>query len=169
MTQDWFMRFRPEFKAAGWLATLAAVAVATAVQASDARYVQVAEARMRREASFLSPTVAVLGYGEVVNQRGKAANNEWLLVARPSGEEGWLHQSALTSTRLVLKAGEQSMSGRSGGAEATLAGKGYSAETERDFQKDHQQLDFAALDRLDEQRPSDEEIARFITEGQLRP
>lgn len=162
------MRFRPEFKAAGWLATLAGLAIAATAQASDVRYVQVAEARMRREASFLSPTVAVLGYGEVVTKRA-ADDSQWLLVARPSGEEGWLHQSALTATRLVLKAGERSMSGRSGGAEVTLAGKGYSAETERDFQKDHQQLDFAALDRLDEQRPADEEVARFITEGQLRP
>lgn len=151
------------------LTVLSAVLADRPAQAADARYVQVAEARMRREASFLSPTVAVLGYGDVVNQRGAEASNQWLFVARPSGEEGWLHQSALTVTRLVLKAGEQSMSGRSGGAEATLAGKGYSAETERDFQKNHQQLDFAALDRLDEARPGDEELLRFIREGQLRP
>jgi hypothetical protein len=163
------MRFSRALQAAGWLTALILGLAGSPAQASDDRYVQVVEARMRREASFLSPTVAVLGYGDVVNKRAVAANNQWLLVARPSGEEGWLHQSALTSTRLVLKAGEQSMSGRSGGAEATLAGKGYSEETERDFQKDHQQLDFAAINRLDESRPGDEEILRFIREGQLRP
>jgi hypothetical protein len=163
------MRFSSVISAIGGLAVLIVLLDGASALGADTRYVQVAEARMRREASFLSPTVAVLGYGDVVNKQGDANGNQWLLVTRPDGREGWLHQSALTTTRLVLKAGEQSLSGRGGSAEATLAGKGYSEETERDFQKNHQQLDFAALDRLDEARPDDEEIARFAAEGQLRP
>jgi lipopolysaccharide export LptBFGC system permease protein LptF len=163
------MRFPSVIAASGGLALLVVLLAATPAPAADNRYVQVAETRMRREASFLSPAVAVLGYGDVVNKQGDANGNQWLFVTRPDGKEGWLHQSALTSTRLVLKAGEQSLSGRGGSAEATLAGKGYSEETERNFQKNHQQLDFAALDRLDEARPDDEEIARFAAEGQLRP
>lgn len=134
--------------------------------AGETLYVQVAETRLRREASFLSPSVAVLGFGEPLEKLG--VTGLWFRVSRGRQAEGWVHGSALTATRLVLKPGEEDAPVQTGRAEPTLAGKGFSAETEADFKAKNPGLDFAVLDELERTLPADDEVLRFAREGGLR-
>ncbi len=146
------------------LAVFGAVSIAAA---GETLYVQVAETRLRRDASFLSPSTAVLVFGESVEKLSGSAGS-WFRVSRSRGAEGWVHASALTTMRLVLKAGEKDAPVPTGRAEPTLAGKGFSAETEGDFKARNPALDFATLDTLERECPSDDAVLQFAREGELR-
>jgi hypothetical protein len=66
--------------------------------------VQVKKSQLRSTPSFLGKIVATVSYGnrvEVWSQRGA-----WYRVGFPGTEvQGWMHTSALTRKRIVLKAG----------------------------------------------------------------
>lgn len=148
------------------LGLLLCLGAASPGAAAETVYVQVAETRVRREASFLSPSVAVVGFGESLEKL--SVTGLWFRVSRGRQVEGWVHGSAVTTMRLVLKPGEEDAPVQTGRAEPTLAGKGFSAETEADFKSKNPGLDFAALDELERSVPTDEEVLRFAREGGLR-
>jgi hypothetical protein len=145
-----------------------AVCAAAPSRASDTFYVQVAETKLRAAAGFLSPPVGTLTYGDPVEKLAENPGGAWLRVRNPKSGEGWLHGSALSSTALVLKAGERSASTRAERAEPTLGGKGFTEEVEGDYKAKNPALMFDVLDRIEKERPSDEEVLSFAREGGLQ-
>lgn len=128
--------------------------------------VQVKTGQIRVKASFLGKVVANLPYGaslQVTQTKG-----DWMQVKSAQGQTGWMHKSALTTKRISLASG--SATGKSGASsdELALAGKGFSAEVEKEYRQTNQKLNFAAVDQLEKQKVDPAEMEAFLAAGGLK-
>ena len=128
--------------------------------------VQVKEGQVRSTPSFLGAIVARLSYGdrvEVIQDQG-----DWMKVAG-RGSQGWIHASALTTKRIVLKAGVGDVQTSATGGEIALAGKGFSEEVEKQYRKLNRNLDYAWVDRMEGFQVTPEQMRAFLKEGGVVP
>jgi uncharacterized protein YgiM (DUF1202 family) len=146
---------------------MSALLVAEAVSsASEMMSVQVRSSELRDSPSFLGSSITPVVYGEqveVVRQQGN-----WMEVNASSGTKGWIHQSALTKKRIVFSSGGTDVETGASGEELALAGKGFSADVEKEFRVDHTDLDFTWVDRMEQMKVSPQELMSFLTEGGLQ-
>ncbi|HEY5995382.1 MAG TPA: SH3 domain-containing protein [Candidatus Deferrimicrobiaceae bacterium] len=130
--------------------------------------VQVRQGEVRATRSFLGKIVATLSYGdrvETVEQGGG-----WVRVVVPGKKAtGWIHGSALTAKRIVLRAGSRAEQAAASRGELALAGKGFNADIEAEFRKQNAKLDFAAIDRMQAVKVPQEKIEAFVRDGGLMP
>lgn len=82
---------------------------------------------------------------------------------------GWIHNSALSEKEIVLRPGDTDVQKAASQREITLAGKGFNPEVEKEYRKLNPNLDFKWVDRMEKIVVSDEEMMKFIKEGQLSP
>jgi SH3-like domain-containing protein len=149
------------------LGALALLVVSSAVWAGAKMVsVQVRETRARGGPSFLARVVADLAYGDRLAV--KEEKGDWTHVQLPSGE-GWVHSSALTDKKVVLSSGAKDRAAATSADEVALAGKGFSAEVEKEYLSKHKELDMAWVDRMEKLRPTGEQLASFSREGELCP
>ncbi|RKX72926.1 MAG: SH3 domain-containing protein [Spirochaetes bacterium] len=126
--------------------------------------VTVQETQVRERPSFLGKILAVLKYGDRLPVT--AEQNEWARVLLPDGNEGWVHLSALTKKRIVLKAGEAEVSEAATSEEVALAGKGFNKEVENEYKKKHN-LDYTWVDRMEEIEFPPDRLISFLKEGEV--
>jgi uncharacterized protein YgiM (DUF1202 family) len=150
------------------LLVMSALLVTTAAWSASGRMsVQVRSSELRSSPSFLGASVAIVGYGEqveVVSQQGN-----WMEVYASSGTKGWIHQSALTKKKVVLRPGGADVETGASEEELALAGKGFSADVEKEFRLDHADIDFNWVDRMEQMKFSPQELISFLTQGGLQP
>ena len=149
-----------------WMCMLA-LASPLAAGAADEMSVQVQSAQLRADASFLGKLVGSVPYGTrvtIVQARG-----DWRQVQEPAGKTGWLHQSALTKKKIVMKAGAQDVATAASGDELALAGKGFNSDVEADFKSKNKYVDFTWIDRMEKIKVTTDQITRFLAEGQVKP
>lgn len=161
------------------LITLAALGLAVSVFAEEADKkteppklnVQVNNASVREAPSFLSQVSTTLNYGDKV---GVLEEGEGWQKVQPesSSVTGWMHASALTKKQINLQAGETDADVKASQQELTAGGRGYDEAIEREFRKDHSELEAAyqQLNRLTADpngQASLSEIVRFMREGEL--
>jgi uncharacterized protein YgiM (DUF1202 family) len=135
--------------------------------AAEQMSVQVQNAQLRADASFLGKLTASVPYGTRVTIL--QARGDWRQVQEPAGKTGWLHQSALTKKTISMKAGGQDVATTASGDELALAGKGFNSEIEADFKNKNKDVDFTWIDRMEKYKVTMEEITRFLNEGQVKP
>ncbi len=139
--------------------------LAATVQAAKMN-VQVREGQLRERPSFLGAVVATVEYAERV--RVERAQGPWRHVV--SGDkEGWIHESALTRQRLEIAAGDEDVAGAATQEEMALAGKGFSADVEREYRAQHTDLDFSWVDRMEQMGVRAERLTEFLREGDVTP
>ncbi len=133
--------------------------------------VQINEAVVRGEPSFLSPVSVTLRFGDKVNLLDET--EDWRKV-RPVEQyvDGWMHVSALTEKKIVIEAGENDANVDASKQELVYAGRGYNQEVEDKFREEHEDLDqaYSKLDRLladPRGKVTREQIMRFMREGEL--
>ncbi len=130
--------------------------------------VQVKKGEVRLTPSFLGKIVARLSYGDrvdVLEEKGS-----WTRIGLPgSSASGWIHSSALTRKKIVLKAGAQNVQTAASSDELALAGKGFNQQVESEFKAKNPNLDFTWIDRMEKFVVSEKQIKRFIEEGGLSP
>ncbi|MFW6180682.1 MAG: SH3 domain-containing protein [Spirochaetota bacterium] len=128
--------------------------------------VTVRETQVRSTPSFMGPVVAVLAYGDRVDvleeQRG------WARVAAGEKGRGWVHLSALTEKRVVLKAGAEDVDKTASGGEVALAGKGFNEQVEAEY-REQKNLDYTWIDRMEQIAFPADRLSSFLTEGGLHP
>ena len=127
--------------------------------------VQVREGQLRNRASFLGTVTANLAYGETVTIRQK--QTAWYEVATATGKTGWIHESALTTKRLVAGSGVDDARVGASGSEIALAGKGFSAEVEAEYKKQNRNLDFSWVDRMGQFDVPPARRVEFLVQGGL--
>jgi uncharacterized protein YgiM (DUF1202 family) len=146
---------------------LSIVAVRTAEQARIMS-VQVKSTSARESPAFVSKAVATLSYGdrlEITDTQGV-----WTKVKLPEGAlSGWVHSSALTPKRIVLKSGQETAQTRASGDELALAGKGFNSDVEAEFKRQHQNIDFSWIDKMEKIKIQPEEMDSFLKEGAVAP
>lgn len=135
--------------------------------AAEAMSVQVKATPLRDAPSFLGKAVANLAYGDRV--QSLATQGAWTQVRTPSSATGWVHTSALTPKRIVLKSGSETAQTRASGDELALAGKGFNSDVESEFKRQHREIDFSVIDRMEKIRISPEKMQAFLKAGAVMP
>jgi hypothetical protein len=151
----------------GWLGIGLVALAATALAEGPLTSVQVKTGQIRATPSFLGKLVGTANYGDrlqVIEQQG-----DWSRVAAPGGQAGWMHSSALTKKKIVMKAGDQNTVAGASGEELTLAGKGFNSDVEASFKAKNQAIDFTWVDRMERIKVAPETMQRFLADGGVQP
>jgi hypothetical protein len=130
--------------------------------------VQVKKGQIRLTPSFLGRIVALLSYGDrvyVLEQKGS-----WTKVGLSRGvSDGWIHSSALTRKKIILKAGAQDVQTAASSDELALAGKGFNQQVESEFRAKNPNLDFTWVDRMEKFVVSEKQMKKFLKKGEVFP
>lgn len=141
--------------------------VALAVAASSLLSVQVRDARLRAKPSALGATLATLAYGSSVTKL--QVKGDWYQVKDGAGHTGWLHVSAVTTKKIVMKSGTGTVASHTSGEEVALAGKGFNPQVESEYRKENPAADFRAVDAMEAVRVTAEEMTAFASKGGVVP
>lgn len=130
--------------------------------------IQIKAAQVRATPSFLGKITAALNYGDRV--AAIATKDAWVKVrVSARNMEGWLHNSALTSKKIILKPGAADVDQFAGSDELALAGKGFSNQVEGEFKSRNPQLDYAWINRMEQVVVSQAQMEQFLKDGLLSP
>ncbi len=148
------------------LALLSSFFLSAAGGAQKVMSVQVKEGQLRASPSHFGKIVARISYGHqmtVLEETG-----DWKLLSAAGGDaQGWMHATALTNKRLVLRAGQGDVGTSVSQGEIALAGKGFGEEVEAEYRKTNSHLDYSWIDRMEGIKVSPEQMAHFIADGRL--
>ena len=129
--------------------------------------VQVRNGQLRATPNFLGKIVTAVAYADQVTVASK--QGEWVQVSTAKGTSGWIHQSALSAKKIVLKAGASDVESTASGQELALAGKGFNSDVEADFKEKNKNIDFGPIDRMEKIKVSAQEAQQFLAEGGVKP
>lgn len=135
-----------------------------AALAESTLYVTVRESKLHEKADFFSAAVGDIRYGDALSV--VSSSGPWAQVRTSGGKSGYVHQSAVTNRKVVLNAGA-GYSGKADANDVVLAGKGFSAEVERQFAANHRNLNFADVNAMERIRVAPKELQSFVSVGQL--
>ena len=151
------------------LVCLALLGFSAAIEGGrEAMSVQVKQGQVRATPSFLGKVVATLAYGDRVETLEEKGG--WIRIVPPGGKApGWMHSSALSQKRIVLKAGTKEAELAASSGELALAGKGFNADVEAAFKASNKGIDFTWIDRMQNMNVPPDKILAFVQEGKLIP
>jgi hypothetical protein len=130
--------------------------------------VQVKTGQVRSAPSFTGMIIQKLSYGEQVAVSEEKSS--WVKVSMADkNTEGWMHSSALTHKKIVLKPGASDVEKTASGDEVALAGKGFNEEVEKNYRTGNKNLDYEGVDKMEKIVVSQPEIEKFLNEGGLTP
>ncbi len=153
-------------KQAGWAIAIVVVSLVPLWAIGERLSVQVQTGQVRETPSFMGRVVTVVNYADRVNVIDR--QGPWRKITTHGGT-GWIHESALSRTRIQLTAGADDVSRTATGEEIALAGKGFNSQVEAEFKDKNQTIDFTWIDRMETFKATDAAIVRFVTEGGLKP
>jgi len=128
--------------------------------------IQIQTGQVRETPSFLGKIVTTVQYGDRVELVVK--QGVWSQIKTADGKVGWMHESALTRDKIVLKAGAADVSRTASGEELALAGKGFNSQVEADFKEKNQNIDFTWIDRMEGFTVKENDMVKFLKEGGLQ-
>ena len=129
--------------------------------------VQVKESQVRDKPSFLAVVVATIKYGDQVSVL--QTQDSWAEVTIAGKAGGWVHLSALTKKKIIRDNAGTQADLTTSNAELALAGKGFNKQIEEQFRRQNSQANFAAVDRMEKYRVSQQEMEQFLKDGGLSP
>jgi len=145
---------------------ICATALAAFAAGKKMMSVQVNTGVVRVTPSFLGVIVTQLSYGDRVYVLEE--KESWTRVGlSPNADKGWIHSSALTPKKIVMKAGTEDVEVGTSGEEIALAGKGFNEQVESEFRAENSNLDFTWIDRMEKYVVSEKRMKRFLKEGEL--
>jgi len=148
-----------------WVAAGCLVAGISA-QAATQMSVQIREGQLRERPSFLGAVTASVEYGERVTV--ERSQGPWQ-YAVSGGNAGWIHESALTRTRIALAAGEEDALAAASLDELAAAGKGFTREVETEYKQRNPEADFTWVDRMGAMGKEPEKLVDFLRQGAIEP
>ncbi|MFN8389809.1 MAG: SH3 domain-containing protein [Bdellovibrionota bacterium] len=155
-----------KFFRSGSFAVMSSLLFASSTLAApDALFVSVRDAKLRSRAEFWSPTTSDLAYGDQLSVL--SANGDWFRVKDSRGHEGFIHQSAITDRKVVLKSSAQFSAQQADQNDVVLAGKGFNSEVEKKYAAGNHGVNFPAVNAMEQRKVSQRELADFIGSGQL--
>ena len=100
---------------------------------ADTMSVQVKNTYLRTTPSFLGKKITQLNYADKVTV--KKEQNSWINIYSPlKNKSGWVHSSALSNDRIILKGSDDAAQDASK-SEIVMAGKGFSKEVESQYKQ----------------------------------
>lgn len=146
------------------LSLIAAVSLVAAAWAGQVVTVMHKTASIRADKQFFAPTIATAAYGAqlaVIEERGG-----WYKVSA-GGTTGWIHGSA-TAKGAVAVSAKTFDKGAASGEDVALAGKGFNEQVEGKYKKDHPEMNFPAVDRMEKIKVEDAALGKFAADGKLK-
>jgi hypothetical protein len=129
--------------------------------------VQVKKCQLRNKPSFLGKTVTKLVYADEVTVEQK--KDDWYEVVPVNKKDGgWVHVSALSTKKIILKEGSGDIKNAASSDEIALAGKGFNEQVEDDFKKKNKNVDFTWIDKMEKLVISSSEMQGFLKKGGLK-
>ena len=141
--------------------------LAAAAAGAEQLSVQVREVALRAAPSALAPVTATAKYADRVTVEER--RGAWVRVREAGGGAGWVHESAVTRQRIVLRAGEETAAAGASAREVALAGKGFSEEIEQAYRKSNTGIDYAWVDRMEQMEVPAAQMAAFLRDGGVAP
>lgn len=141
-----------------------AIDLAWAQAKSKTMSVQVKESHLRETPSYLGKILAAVQYCDQVTVEEQ--QTEWWRVRTGSNQSGWMHSSALSPKKIVLKAGDDNVRTGASAEEVVVASKGFNQQVEQEYRRT-KGLDFRWIDEMEKQSISPEAVAQFVREGNL--
>jgi len=130
--------------------------------------VQVRDGKVRSSPSFLGKIVASLSYGDRVVARSE--QGDWTGITLPgSSRECWMHKSALSRKKIVLKPGAEDVEKAATSDELALAGKGFNKQVEGEFKSGNPDVDYTWVDRMEKTVISQSTMQQFLKKGGVTP
>ena len=120
------------------------------------------DAVLRDSPSFLGKPVETLGKGtsiQLVQEEGA-----WARV-RAGGQQGWLPTSALRGGAVSLGAGSNRAAVSATASEVSLAGKGFTQQTEGNYRTTQSGLDYATVDMMEGFVVPPDDSEQFLRQG----
>jgi hypothetical protein len=129
--------------------------------------IKVKKGQIRSEPTFFGKIIAEAFYGDAVNVMEET--EAWKKVSLPyKGIDGWMHGSALSNKRIILKPGESDVRLAATSDEVALAGKGFNKDIEDEYQKRNPRANFNLINKMEMREVSQVEIYAFLETGGLR-
>jgi hypothetical protein len=129
-------------------------------------FVQVRETKLRSEPKYWASSVAGLAYGDGLSVLSE--ENGWQKVKTAAGAQGFVPLSAVTTRKVVLSSSAKAAATAGGDDDVLLAGKGFSADIEKQYAGQRKGLNYHAVDQMEKLRVSGGEIAAFLKNGKLK-
>ena len=129
--------------------------------------VQVKKGDVRSTPSFLGKIITQLSYGDPVQVQG--AKGPWMLVDLVDSGNGWIHTSALTRKKIILRAGQTDAQQTADSDEIALAGKGFNEQVQGEFKAQNPNIDYTWIDKMEKFVVSRKRMLEFLKEGELNP
>ncbi len=133
--------------------------------AAEILIVKVQTTQLRKGPQFFSQTLTSLKAGDRLEKVSESAG--WIQVKTASGVVGWIHSSAVESTKFNLLAMDKSMKTQATASEVALAGKGFNKQVEASYRAKHTEVNFALVDHMLGLKISLAQIADFLKKGKL--
>lgn len=148
------------------LCALSPQAVLAAESSPGPLYVEIAKAKLRSEPKHWAAGKLDLSYGTQLKEISRS--NSWVKVQTLTGVEGYVHDSAITLRKVVLSSGTaNAVALKPDESDVVLAGKGFSHELERGIATERKQLNFSAVDKIEQLNVKEKDLARFLVQGKL--
>lgn len=139
---------------------LLASAAFAQIRAGQTVYVTAKSLPVKSGTGFFARTLGTLNYGDPVTV--VRLNGKWAEVRSGSPQiTGWVAQTNLSTKRVTVSGGTSASS-----KEVAMAGKGFTEEVERAYKENHT-VDYRAVDAMEIETVSDDELLAFIREGRL--
>jgi len=144
---------------------LTAFLVALAIAAADIVVVKIQATQLRQNPQFFAPAVVALKAGDKLEKVSEA--NGWVQVKTSAGLIGWVHSSAVGTSKFALAAANKDLKTQATASEVALAAKGFNKQVEDSYRAKHAEANFAAVDALFLVKVSLAQIEDFLKKGRL--
>lgn len=140
--------------------------LSSSILLADTMSVQVKNTYMRTTPSFLGKKIIQLKYADAVSVNKE--QNNWINVFFPDkNKNGWIHSSALSNKRIVLKESTASTNQVASKSEIVMAGKGFSKEVEDEYKQQNKSLNYTLVDKIEKTAVSNTSLLKFAKNGSL--
>jgi uncharacterized protein YgiM (DUF1202 family) len=133
--------------------------------AAETLLVKVQTTQLRKGPQFFSQALAALKAGDRLEKVSENAG--WIQVKTSAGVLGWVHSSAVQTTKFNLLAMDKSMKTQATASEVALAGKGFNKQVEASYRAKHGEVSFALVDQMLQLKIPPAQIEDFLKKGKL--
>lgn len=138
------------------------VSAKTSFRKGDTLYVSVKTSELKSSSGRFSSKVADVNYGDCVTVL--ESDDKSTQVKLANGTSGWISTGSLTKKKIVKSNGSNV---KASTKEIALAGKGFSAESEKAYRADNSKLDYSKVDAMEKISVSEKDLKNFVKDGQL--
>jgi hypothetical protein len=144
--------------------------VGLAIEAATAEtnlFVQVESAKLRAAPQQWAKPLVSLSFGDQITKKGD--DRGWIKGTNVGHIEGFIHESAVTQTKIILKPIGASLAELTvDGTDVYLAGKGFNVDTEAALAKTDTTLNYSAVDDMVvSARAAHDKVEAFVNAGGL--